>query len=270
MPRSINCSHCIFANTSPPASGGPFGVLQTGCKTWRLDHYISTGKAERPQVDPETGEVYAFYGLSKFCNMLRTSEWAKTSSEGASYEELILKAEYENKCSFGIVIEISDESEDDLKHTVESIKNINYAKEKLTVTFSVVQKSLHTQIYLNLVEELRQSGINCTLVMHSSSSEQFTSDKDAFMQSFVDKRSYLCKIKPGDNIDSNLMSFIEYVINKKLEAIISFEDENGVVFNHRGVVNKLYPDYQNYDLMNKDILEKSITQKNYRKYETKK
>ena len=64
MPRSINCSHCIFANTSPPASGGPFGVLQTGCKTWRLDHYISTGKAERPQVDPETGEVYAFYGLS--------------------------------------------------------------------------------------------------------------------------------------------------------------------------------------------------------------
>ena len=275
--RHFSCSNCVFANISPPASGGPFGVWQVGCKSWRLDHYIEKGKAELSTSSKygtwsDFEEVNSFYKLNSFCNMYRDYEWVKkVGKEGASHDELLLEAEYENKCSFGIVIEISDQSEDDLKKTVESIKNIEYEAEKLTVTFSLVQKRLHMQIYLNLVEELRGLGVNCTLVMHSLESDKYATDKDSFMESFVDRRSYICKIRAGQTFDKNMMSFVNYNINEKLQSVISFEDEeNGVVFTHRGVVNKLYTDYQDYDLMTKEILKESITQKNYRKYETKK
>ena len=49
MPSVMNCSSCIFANTSPPMSGGPFGVCQVGCKTGRLESLL---KWERQRYPP--------------------------------------------------------------------------------------------------------------------------------------------------------------------------------------------------------------------------
>ena len=64
--RHFSCSNCVFANISPPASGGPFGVYQVGCKTWRLDHYIAEGKAELAAPTEYATEVNSFYKLNNF------------------------------------------------------------------------------------------------------------------------------------------------------------------------------------------------------------
>tara|TARA_Y100001963_G_scaffold159687_2_gene264631 strand:- start:14129 stop:14959 length:831 start_codon:yes stop_codon:yes gene_type:complete len=270
MPQSMNCSHCIFADTSPPASGGPFGVWQTGCKTGRLERFIERGKAELPE--PSLGEVNNFYRLDTFCNMIRDYEWVKNiDKEGVSHEELVKEVTDEVKSSFGIVIDVSNKTETELKETIDSLKGICYPKEKITAALSVTERNLHTQIYLNLVEELREVGINGMLIMHAHGVSQDAIDKDAFIQIFKDQRSYICKVSAGNTIDVDIMNFVDQIINDELESIVCFEDKhNGVVFAHRGIVNNLYLNYQNYDLMINDLLEQSIIQKNYRKYETEK
>ena len=77
----MDCSTCIFADTTPPTSGGPFGLSQCGCKVNRLDTLIERGEASlvQPILD---GEQVNYYKLSRFCNMYRTSKWKRDSFLG--------------------------------------------------------------------------------------------------------------------------------------------------------------------------------------------
>lgn len=270
----MNCSKCIFANTAPPMSGGPYGTFQTGCKTGRLKKFIEMGKAELPINDAEFSleEQNNFYNISTFCNHSRDYAWVKTiGKQGASHEELIEQMRHEVKSSFGIVVNMGEEGEEELKQTASSIKNACYPHDKITVIISAEKKNLHTQIYLNVVEDLRNSGINCTLFFHASGFDKSEVEREAFTKVFDDYRTHLCKINAGQVIDTDMMGFVQDVLNEDLETVVCFEDEvNGVIFISKNLVNNVYLNYQDYDLMAEDMVKESIIQKNYKKYETKK
>ena len=258
-------------------SGGPFGICQVGCKTGRLEKFIEMGKATLPAIKESpvwmtsVVEQNSFYQIESFCNMVRDYSWIKKlGKEGETHEELVALVRDEVKSSFGIVVEIRGESEQELKQTVSSIKGICYPHDKITVVLSAIKKNLHTQILANMVQELKDDGFGCKLVVHLQDEKQIV-DKDTFTEVFKDRRSVLCKLKAGKIVDVDVLNFIDHVINEDLEKIVCFEDEtNGIVFIQSSVVNHQYRNYQNYDLMITDILEQSISQKNYRKYETKK
>jgi len=274
----MNCSKCIFATCSPPMSGGPFGIMQTGCKTGRLNKYIEYETAEIPQLalssQQQGDEASNFYQLKTFCNLNRDYPWVrKIKKQEATNEELIDIAREEVKSSFGIVIQISTESEKDLKKTIESIKNVSaeYDVSKITVIISVVEKNLHTQIYANLVEEVKAIGMGCLLVIHYEHADMFVIDTDAMRQIFKDKRSYICKLRAGQTLVPQIMSYIDTVVNDDLDKVVVFEERlNQNVFVNTKVINLTYLDYQNYDLMIEDLLPQSKEQKNYREYEKKK
>ena len=93
--RHFSCSNCVFANISPPASGGPFGVYQVGCKTWRLDHYIAEGKAELAAPTEYATEVNSFYKLKsqkqiKFNNLVCFEKINSFDVEINNFKETII------------------------------------------------------------------------------------------------------------------------------------------------------------------------------------
>ena len=270
--RKIGCSDCIFATVSPPMSGGPFGVFQTGCKAGRLGEYIDRDLAElRPSSVIESEEANQFYNLKTLCNMSRNYEWVKINKlQEATSEELLDTAREQISLGFGVVVEIDGESEQQLAGTINSIKKIEYDHKNITVVISALKKDFHSQIYLNFVEELRSLGISTWLVLHKMS-EQSVIDTDSMTHIFDAGRSYICKVRAGSIIDSDIMKYIDEAINDDLQKIVVFEDkENDSVFVNSQAINMLYLDYLNNILTVKEIRKQSIDQKNYREYEKKK
>lgn len=270
MRRKITCADCIFATVSPPSSGGPFGLFQTGCRAGRLDKFIDKDLAKLP-TSLFVKEAKQFYELETLCNMNRGYKWVKANKlKGAASEELLTKAREQVSLGFGIVVEVEKEPQQKLAETIESIKKIKYDRKNITVVISVLEKSLHTQVYLNFVEELRDLGISTWFVLHSLDTQSVI-DTDAMTHIFEEGRSYICKIQSGEIIDDGIMKHIDETINDDLEKVVVFEDkENRSVFVNSQAINLMYLDYLNYILTVREIRRQSIDQKNYREYEKKK
>jgi len=260
----MDCSTCIFADTRPPIEV-PFGLLQCGCKVKRLDTLVKRGEASLAQSTLE-GEQVNYYKLDRFCNMYRTSKW-KRDSKIQNPEE---SARKESKCSFGIVVEVSDQEEEDVRKTTESLKNICYEKENIAIVFSSLTKTLPTQVLINQIHNFMDLNIDCQLVVHSGWSQKEEKDKDAFTPLMTKSRNYLIKIEAGQTIDGDFFNFIDTDVNKVLNMTTYFQDvDRDVSAIAFGVVNSQYPNYLDYDLMLKEMRKLSIDQKSYREYEKK-
>ena len=261
----MDCSTCIFATATAPASGSPFGLSQCGCKVNRLGTLIERGEAAIKNSELD-GEQVNYYNLSRFCNMYRTSKWKRDSKIENPKES----AKKESKSSFGIVIETGNESPDELKQTCDSIKNICYKREKMIVVLSSLSKSVRAELLINEVHNFTDLGIDCQLVVHSGWSQKEEKDKDAFTPLMTKTRNYLIKIKAGQTIDSDFFNFIDMDVNELLNMTICYQDcERDVSALAFGVVNSQYPNYLDYDLMLKEMRSLSIDQKSYREYEKK-
>ena len=258
----MNCSKCCFAQCTPPSSGGPFGIWQEGCKANRLEKFLERGEASIPQkpvFDFEENNQY--YELTRFCNMNRDYNWYK-SKEGSS-DEILAIAKKESDVNFGILIDIDKQSEQELKNTINSIKEIDYASDKITCVISVLEKNLHTQIYANLVEELKSEGVNCKLVIHFTK-QQLIIDTDSITPIMDARSAYVCKVVAGALFDSNVCSKVNACINKDLEQVTVFDSSGSILIN-RNVINGLYMEYQDYNLMVNGVLSLSKEQNNYKK-----
>lgn len=261
----MDCSTCIFADTTPPTSGGPFGLSQCGCKVNRLDTLIERGEASlvQPILD---GEQVNYYKLSRFCNMYRTSKWKRDSKIQNPQES----AKKEAKCSFGVLVEVSDQKEEDVRKTAESLKNICYEKENITIVFSSLTKTFPIQALINQVHNFMDLDIDCELVIHSGWSQKEEKDKDAFTPLMTKSRNYLIKIEAGQTIDDDFFNFIDMDVNEVLNMTTYFEDvDRNVSAIAFGVVNSQYPNYLDYDLMLKEMRTLSVNQRSYREYEKK-
>ena len=274
----MDCSKCIFAITTPPMSGGPFGSWQCGCRVDRLETLKRRGEAHLPEPTLE-GEAYNFYKLDRFCNMYRTSKWKR--EQGIKNTEK--SAKEESTCSFGIVVDISSQSEEEIKKTTRSISEVCYKKEKIIVVLSA-RNSQKTQILVSKTHDLLEDGIDCQLVLHNDPDSVDDPllkeralleagkqrDRDSFMKPMQNRQSFLLKIRGGQTLDEDFFNFIDREVNELLVKSVFFEDpKNGISALAFGVVNAAYLDFLDYDLMSKELKNLSVDQNSYREYEKK-
>jgi hypothetical protein len=260
----MDCSKCIFATCTPPSSGGPFGTWQVGCKAGRLEKLKSRDEAFLPTPSGSFSEETSnYYQLSRFCNMYRSGLWRRGS--GA-----VKDAAQEVVSSFGVVVEIDSHSKEEIETTLESIQNILYHSDKIPIMLSVKSSKEHTQYYVNSVIKLIGNGFDSRTIMHHTT-DQNEIDKDAFSYFFQKRKvNYLVKISASDTIDDGFFSFIDKEINEHLNQTVFFEDcTNNTFAIGQGIVNTVYPESENYDLMSEKIKNISKEQKSYRKYEKK-
>jgi hypothetical protein len=266
----MDCSRCIFAITTPPASGGPFGSWQCGCRVDRLETLKQRGEAHLPEPMLE-GEMSNFYKLDRFCNMYRTSKWTRDKRIKNAEES----AREESACSFGIVVDVSSQNEDEINSTVRSIGKICYKKEKMIVVLSSDYEENRMQMLVNETHKLLGDGIDCQLVVHSKSDptdvlDQQRKDKDAFVRPMKNRQNFLLKVRGGQTLDKDFFNFIDREVNELLVKSVFFEDpKNGISALAFGAVNAAYLEFLDYDLMSKELKNLSVNQSSYRKYEKK-
>ncbi len=257
----MDCSVCIFAvtNDGPPMSGGPFPDAQAGCEAGRLELLIELGKAEIPFGSN-------FYKLSRFCTMHRQQPWA----EAQECESLVEKAKEEVKCRFGIVIEYKEgESQTE---TTNSILDIDYPPELVKIVMIASESQIKTSnmFFIDHIHKF-QNNLNKAMFTMDKTDDISMKDRAGFFPLMGGDCSHLLKITQGQTIDKDYFNFINSSVNDKLEMITFFEDKkNGVKVIPRTIVDSLYLDFNNYDLMCEHLKDLSIQQNKYMGYEENK
>ena len=244
---ALSCKKCVFATQE----GEDFT-----CRAGRLDKFLKLSKAER--VDDGS------YQLNQFCNLYRPEKWLLA---GENIEDSLERAKQQSKCSFGIVLEVSDQ--EGLNKSIESIKDIDYPREKIVIVISARYKEIHSENLVLAVEDLQKEGFTCISVTHLVN-DTISNDKDSFSEVMYRRCSMVLKVKGGNDIDSNLFSWIDNSVNSELSLTSVFEDEDSsVVVIPFGVVNSCYLDFLDYDAMIEELRETSRNQGSYKKYEKK-
>lgn len=171
-----------------------------------------------------------------------------------------------NQVTFGIVIE-SNSSEQDLKQTLESIKNVCYPKSKLHIVISAKDKLLHPQILLNELEDIKQHGIKSSSIVVYADGPKEVIDKDTFYSIMTANRDYIIKINAGQCIDNDYFNFVHE--NDNLGYTVIEDINNDTVAIHYSTVNSSYLDFNDYDLMVRELVPISKNEKIYLKYDKK-
>ena len=251
----MDCKDCVFATYNLDETE------QIGCEAGRLEVLKEKDKAKLVSGKP-------YYELTQFCNMYRTKEWTDKLDE----EDLVTRARLESMLTFGIVIEIDSDNIDQLNQTLDSIKSIDYPKNRIGIVLSKHGNPANVQNYVNKVVELQELNFRSRLVVHGEV-DIATIDRDAFYPLLATKYSYLTKTRPGSKIDCQYFNFLNSEVNDSLNKVGLCEDyDNGVLAIHSKVVNSSYLDFENYDLMAEALKKHGrelSNQSTYIKYEKK-
>lgn len=232
-----NCEKCSFAVFE--------GNKQTGCDAGRLEKFQTLGKTVGHAEDNKS-----WFLLKRFCNMYREEK----ISVNDAYEKI--------KCKFGIVI--FDYENESLDIAIESCKNIDYDKSKIFV----VVTSKHHKMFgkkFNQINELKSTGITASLIMSIDKNMDIPYiEHEAFSKLYG--CSNLLKVNHNQEIPKDFFTKIDNSINKELEAVLMYE-QNNVKCMPFWAVSNYYLDYNSYDLMSEDIQKQSIESSMYKKYE---
>lgn len=239
----MDCSECIFAEFSPPSSGGPYGVFQTGCSIDRLDTLKSLNKAKFV-------EDKACYELTQFCNLYRTSGWAGD----------IIAARKEVEPTFGIAVYDSPQATiDELEVTASSLLESKYDKSKLSIVISTFPARPMRQV-VDLVNRVKIKVNNVKGITHLFEKSN-TRDRECFQK--LMGASYFVKIGAGQIISPLWFNKIDISLNERLEHITLFENLGAATAIPCGIVRSLYLDFNDYDLMVKGLKKISKEQDKY-------
>jgi len=252
----MDCQNCVFATYNVDKT------KQVGCEAGRLEVLKEKDKAK-----PVLGKPY--YELTQFCNMYRTKAWG----DKFDAEDLVDRARLESMLTFGIVIDIDSDKIDQLNQTLDSIKSIDYPKNRIGIILSKSGKPTNVQNFVNKVIELQELKFRVKFIVHAQM-DITTRDKDAFYPLLAKRYGYLIKIRTVTKIDSQYFNFINYEVNDSLNMVGLCEDcDNGVLAIHYNVVNSSYIDFADYDLMAEELKKHGrelSNQSTYIKYEKKK
>ena len=236
----MDCTGCIFAEA------GDDGV-QVGCRSLRLQKYIKLNLAYR---DEESN----FYELSKLCNMKRDEDWLITKCH-PKYEQFdaLDIAKMEMEPTFGIIIYDDSPDLSDINTTINSIKDINYNKNKYTVVWSIYRASLKDRgaslaDAVACVQDLKVAGYKIWLSLHQDALSIAARDKECFSK--VTHVSHWVKMAHGACIPKDTFNDINNSINDKLETTVLFENrEQTISIIPSSVARMKYLDYNDYGLM---------------------
>ena len=208
-PLQTSCKECVFASYEG-WNEETLQKTQTACLADRLKHF-----------DGDIIEAYdnekEFYVINRVCTCFRPSYW----NEGKPDFE---KARLEIAPSFGIFLDLSNSSLEDLPRTIEAIKNINYDKSRIVVTLC----HLHLEqdhYYTEVLGDLLNNGFEAylTISKHGSAKEWDNLNK-------LGKCLFFSAIRPGQEIDSNIFSDCDVLVNDECKVFATATKNSTSVF----------------------------------------
>lgn len=240
------CCFCEYENDS-----------QVGCSAGRLETFKDLNQIAK--TDTSDGKTYSV--VDRFCNYFRTQDWKKNKED----KDLLERAKKESACSFGVAIDCLDYSEEKLERTIESLKEINYNKNYITILFHT-DGSSNIVFLVHAVNVLKKHFREVFLV---SNTQDLKRVKDYDIFSKCVKRSHFTTLKLGSKVPKDLFSSIEACINEDLAKIVYFESKDTDTISAK-LVRKNYLDYLNYEEMSEDLKNKSKESNMYGLYEEEK
>ena len=161
--------------------------------------------------------------------------------------------------TFGIVIYDDSLEPDGIFSTLNSIKNIDYNKNKYVIVWSLceytrVKREMPVIDAVKLVNDMKVGGYKMWLNLHQDLTNIETRDRECFSK--VAKSSYWMKIttETETHVPVNIFKDVDASLNDKLETQVLFEDKNQTWSMVPSMVARLkYLDHKDYGLMIDDI-----------------
>ena len=136
-----NCKDCVFAEYE--------GITQVSCQADRLKFFGDT--VEAYDNDKE------FYVINDVCTYYRPPSWNDGKPDKS-------KAREELKPTFGIYVNISNQDDESVAKTVDSIKLIDYEKERIVITINHLLEE-EKPYYHEVLGSLLNHGFNAFLTV---------------------------------------------------------------------------------------------------------
>lgn len=223
------CSFAIFKNDS-----------QIGCKAGRLEKFHDLKKSvEHSENDKK------WFILKRFCNMYREKE------------KSVQEARNEVKLSFGIMI--YDNFESDSLESLDSIKELDYDKDKLKIIF-ITNSQKDISHKASIIQGLINDGFDAQLILNF---EESLFERTAFIKCIG--LNYVLKLNTDQKISNDFISKIDKSLNDDLETVLMFECQNVACFPF-WFVNQEYLNYNSFDNMIDGLREKTTNANMYKKY----
>jgi hypothetical protein len=199
---------------------------QTACIANRLKHFDGA-VIEAYDDDKE------FYVINRACTFFRPTRW----NEGKPDTD---KARDEVKPVFGIFLDLSNCSPEDLPKTIESIKRINYDKGKIIVTLCHLH-SEQEHCYTEALGDLLNDGIEAYLTI---SAHYLAKEWDNLNK--LGRSLFFSTVKPGQEIDPEIYSDCDTLVNDEGKVFATASKNDTIVFLTK-VFLQHHLDYNNFD-----------------------
>ena len=144
---------------------------------------------------------------------------------------------------------------EDLKTTIESIKNIEYHKKNFGFAICIkdkLAKDLGIQTFVSLIQELKDEEFYAFL--NVSSSDQSIKDQEDDCFSLVSQGKYLVKLTSGQEIEPTFFSSINEMSEEELDKYPIFRKDDIVVLS-KALASSKYYEFSNYDEMVQGVTE---------------
>lgn len=232
LTTTTSCKDCIFySNTG-------------NCKAGRLEVLKESIIEENP---------HKIYGI---CNLKRLDSWKHSKEENS-----LDIARKSIMPLFGIVVFDSDDEELEILKTIENIGKITYPENKVKIVISSRKKSKSEKI-LTAVNKIRKKFKHCVVDFHFMENTK-EEEYEAFKK--IIKADYFVKLKHDGEIPHDIFLMIDDMLNNRMIKVATFElSKNGSIIMKR-LVNSAYPQYRNYEEMEKDLFIQSINKNLYYK-----
>jgi hypothetical protein len=214
---------------------------QVGCKADRLQKFIDRGKATK-----EAGTTS--YELTQFCNLYRSQQ---VDLDQARKDVMPL---------FGVVVNHHlSRSQIDIEKSVNALLELDYPPEKVKIILSC-PTSQDFELMMHYTNILKQKYRAVELILHLVY-DQFTKDRECFSKLL--QATYFVKFDSGFEIDPNIFSKVDNVLNVDLKQTCMFQSP-GISIVLKSVVQEKYYESCDYD-KTIDLIRKIAMEQN--KYE---
>jgi|TARA_A100001518_G_C1219078_1_gene62599 hypothetical protein len=211
-----SCKGCAFAIYE--------GNTQTGCKFGRTEKFL-----ERGELFEAYDEEKEFFVVKRLCNLARPTEHSTEDSEVAKARDSI-------KPSIFISVELDDATEGDFNNFFNTMKNIDYPNDKLSIVLSQPFEATKEQRKLGtkLLCDIKNLGIKAQVVFNIASSMR---EYDVFKK--CEKNfSYYSFLSIKSTLHEGMLPYIDKVLNEDMDKVVFFRlNEIGFISSYAFLMN---------------------------------
>ena len=215
--------------------------------------------AGRRQVLSDRDEIVDDLVISRFCNMYRDANWLENKhdecEDNPNTEWYANCARDEVETKFIFVLNSTFLKPVSLHCLIRDIKNMDYDKDKFAILITG-EIGTRVQELVHEVNVIKQHGIAAMLVLHTPDASEHSRDYDTYSK--TTGFDYIITISKENTsaLDVEMLESIDRSLNDDLEKVLYYIDKDkGIHVTSFFMMNSVYLDYNNYDLMIENLLE---------------